>query len=141
MCCYAFYCLIISFVTVYHCIVLIHIIKLWSFIFYITESVVISRITRAAIATHINIKEKRTSINKSLYRYRERFKRSTQSDLWLSQSVCVSVCMFVCLSTQLLFLNNVRHLHEISMGARDGQNLINQWISSPAARELDSTLK
>jgi len=36
---------------------------------------VISRITRAAIATHINIKEKRTSINKSLYRYRERFKK------------------------------------------------------------------
>jgi len=47
---------------------------------------VISRITRAAIATHTNIKEKRTSINKSLYRYRERFKRSTQSDLGLSQS-------------------------------------------------------
>jgi len=46
---------------------------------------VISRITRAAIATHITIKEKRTSINKSLYRYRERVKRSTQSDLGLSQ--------------------------------------------------------
>ena len=90
MCCYAFYCLIISFVTVYHCIVLIHIIKLWSFIFYITESVVISRITRAAIATHINIKEKRTSINKSLYRYRERFKKSTQSDLGLSQPCFIS---------------------------------------------------
>ena len=44
----------------------------------------ISRITRAAIATHTNIKEKRTSINKSLYRYRERVKRSTQSDLGLS---------------------------------------------------------